>query len=128
MKIGVGLPNQVRNVRPVVIPEWASRAEKAEFSTLGSVGRVAYPGVMDTVALAASAGATSTIGLISNILIAPAWPPVLLAKEAAGIDAVSGGRLRSALVWVDVQTISLLMASGPRGPACRYRLFRPRRR
>ena len=93
MKIGVGLPNQVRNVRPVVIPEWASRAEKAGFSTLGSVGRVAYPGVMDTVALAASAGATSTIGLISNILIAPAWPPVLLAKEAAGIDAVSGGRL-----------------------------------
>jgi alkanesulfonate monooxygenase SsuD/methylene tetrahydromethanopterin reductase-like flavin-dependent oxidoreductase (luciferase family) len=93
MKIGIGLPNQIRNVRPAVIPEWASRAEKAGFSTLGSVGRVAYPGVMDTVALAVSAGATSTIGLISNILIAPAWPPVLLAKEAASIDAVSGGRL-----------------------------------
>jgi alkanesulfonate monooxygenase SsuD/methylene tetrahydromethanopterin reductase-like flavin-dependent oxidoreductase (luciferase family) len=93
MKIGIGLPNQIRNVRPAVIPEWASRAEQAGFSTLGSVGRVAYPGVMDTVALAASAGATTTIGLISNILIAPAWPPVLLAKEAAGIDAVSGGRL-----------------------------------
>jgi alkanesulfonate monooxygenase SsuD/methylene tetrahydromethanopterin reductase-like flavin-dependent oxidoreductase (luciferase family) len=93
MKIGIGLPNQVRDVRPAVIPEWASRAERAGFSTLGTVGRVAYPGVMDTVALAAAAGATSTIGLISNILIAPAWPPVLLAKEAAGIDAVSGGRL-----------------------------------
>jgi alkanesulfonate monooxygenase SsuD/methylene tetrahydromethanopterin reductase-like flavin-dependent oxidoreductase (luciferase family) len=93
MKIGIGLPNQVRNVRPTVIPEWAAQAEKAGFSTLGAVGRIVYPGVMDTVALAAAAGATSTIKLITNILIAPVWPPVLLAKEVAGIDAISGGRL-----------------------------------
>ncbi len=93
MRIGIGLPNQVRDVRPAVIPEWATLAEGAGFSALGSVGRIAYPGVMDTVALAAAAGATKTIELISNVLIAPAWPPVLLAKEAAGIDGVSGGRL-----------------------------------
>ncbi|GHH09553.1 LLM class flavin-dependent oxidoreductase [Streptomyces lanatus] len=92
MKIGIGLPNQVRNVRPTVISEWARRSEEAGFSTLGSVGRIAYPGVMDTVALAAAAGATSRIGLISNVLLGPVWPPVLLAKEAASIDAVSGGR------------------------------------
>ena len=76
MKIGIGLPNQVRNVRPTVIPEWARRSEEAGFSSLGTVGRIAYPGVMDTVALAAAAGATTTIGLISNILIAPVWPAV----------------------------------------------------
>lgn len=93
MRIGIGLPNQVRNVRPDVIPEWAVRAEKAGFSTLGTVGRIAYPGVMDTVALAAAAGATAAIRLLTNILIAPVWPPVLLAKEVAGIDAISGGRL-----------------------------------
>ncbi|MEV0408216.1 LLM class flavin-dependent oxidoreductase [Actinoallomurus sp. NPDC050550] len=93
MKIGIGLPNQVRNVRPTVIPEWAAQAEKAGFSTLGTVGRIAYPGLMDTVALAAAAGATSTIKLITNILIAPVWPPALLAKEIAGIDGISGGRL-----------------------------------
>jgi alkanesulfonate monooxygenase SsuD/methylene tetrahydromethanopterin reductase-like flavin-dependent oxidoreductase (luciferase family) len=93
MKIGIGLPNQVRNVRPAIIPTWAAQAEAAGFSTLGSVGRIAYPGVMDTVALAAAAGATSTIGLISNVLIGPVWPAVMLAKELAGIDGVSGGRL-----------------------------------
>ncbi|WP_055554891.1 LLM class flavin-dependent oxidoreductase [Streptomyces sp. NBRC 110028] len=92
MKIGIGLPNQVRELPPSIIPEWASQAEKAGFSSLGSVGRVSYPGLMDTVALAAAAGATSTIGLISHITIATAWPAVLLAKEAAGIDAVSGNR------------------------------------
>jgi len=93
MQIGIGLPNQVRDVPPAVIPEWASQAEKAGFSTLGTVGRIAYPGVMDTVALAAAAGATSTIGLLPTVLLGPVWPPVLLAKEAAGIDGVSGGRL-----------------------------------
>jgi alkanesulfonate monooxygenase SsuD/methylene tetrahydromethanopterin reductase-like flavin-dependent oxidoreductase (luciferase family) len=93
MKIGIGLPNQVRDVRPAIIPEWAAEAERAGFSTLGTIGRVAYPGVMDTVALAAAAGATSTIGLLSNVLLAPVWPAALLAKEAAGIDGISGGRL-----------------------------------
>ncbi|GHA65701.1 hypothetical protein GCM10010372_76720 [Streptomyces tauricus] len=60
---------------------------------LGSVGRVAYPGVMDTVALAAAAGATNRIGLISNVLLGPVWPARMLAKEAQSIDGVSGGRL-----------------------------------
>lgn len=78
MKVGIGLPNQVRGVQPMVIPGWAAQAEEAGFSTLGSVGRVAYPG---------------SIGLLSTVLLGPAWPPVLLAKETAGIDAVSGGRL-----------------------------------
>lgn len=93
MKIGIGLPNQIRDVRPAGIPAWAVKAEAAGFSTLGTIGRVAYPGVMDTVALAAAAGATSRIGLLSSVLVAPVWPAALLAKEAASIDGVSGGRL-----------------------------------
>jgi alkanesulfonate monooxygenase SsuD/methylene tetrahydromethanopterin reductase-like flavin-dependent oxidoreductase (luciferase family) len=93
MRIGIGLPNQVRNVRPTVIPQWAALAEQAGFSSLSTVGRIAYPGVADTVALAGAAGATSTIGLLSTVLLAPVWPPALLAKEIAGIDGISGGRL-----------------------------------
>jgi alkanesulfonate monooxygenase SsuD/methylene tetrahydromethanopterin reductase-like flavin-dependent oxidoreductase (luciferase family) len=93
LKIGIGLPNQVRNVDPRVLPEWAAKAEEAGFSTLGTVGRFAYPGVSDTVALATAAAVTSRIGLLSQVLVAPSWPPRLLAKEVAGIDGVSGGRL-----------------------------------
>jgi alkanesulfonate monooxygenase SsuD/methylene tetrahydromethanopterin reductase-like flavin-dependent oxidoreductase (luciferase family) len=93
MKIGIGLPNQVRDVNPTVLPTWAARAEQAGFSSLGTIGRIAYPGVMDTVALAAAAGATSTIGLLTNVLLSTVWPGRLLAKELAGIDGVSGGRL-----------------------------------
>ena len=93
MKIGFGLPNQVRNVRPETIPQFASAAEEAGFSTLGTVGRYAYPGVSDTITLAAAAGATKTIGLFSHVMLAPVWPGELLAKELAGIDGVSGHRL-----------------------------------
>lgn len=92
-EIGIGLPNQVRNVNASVIPAWAAQAEQAGFSTVSTVGRFAYPGVMDTVALAAAAGATKTIGLFSNVILAPTWPGTLFAKEVAGIDGVSGGRL-----------------------------------
>lgn len=115
MQIGIGLPNQVRDVRPAVIPEWASRAEKAGFSTLGTVGRIAYPGVMDTVALAAAAAATSTIGLLPTVLLGPVWPPVLLAKEAAGIDGVSGGRLTLGLGLGGRPDDFVVEGLGPRG-------------
>lgn len=93
MQIGIGLPNQVRNIHPAIIPAFAAQAEEAGFSSLGTVGRIAFPGVMDTVALAAAAGATQRIGLFTNVLLGTVWPPVLLAKEIAGIDGVSGGRL-----------------------------------
>ncbi|MFJ4654061.1 LLM class flavin-dependent oxidoreductase [Nocardia sp. NPDC088792] len=93
MRIGIGVPNQVRNLTASLIPTWAARAEEAGFSTLATTGRYSYPGVSDTVALAAAAGATTRIGLLSAVLLAPTWPGALLAKEIAGIDGVSGGRL-----------------------------------
>jgi alkanesulfonate monooxygenase SsuD/methylene tetrahydromethanopterin reductase-like flavin-dependent oxidoreductase (luciferase family) len=93
MKIGIGLPNQIRDMDAAVIPRWAERAETAGFSTLATLGRIAYPGVMDTVALTGAAAATQTIGLSSNITLSTVWPAPLLAKELAGIDAISTGRL-----------------------------------
>jgi alkanesulfonate monooxygenase SsuD/methylene tetrahydromethanopterin reductase-like flavin-dependent oxidoreductase (luciferase family) len=93
MELGIGLPTQIRDMDAAIIPQWASRAEEAGFSTLASLGRIAYPGVMDTVALAGAAAATSRIGLSSNIMLTTVWPATLLAKELAGIDAMSGGRL-----------------------------------
>jgi alkanesulfonate monooxygenase SsuD/methylene tetrahydromethanopterin reductase-like flavin-dependent oxidoreductase (luciferase family) len=93
MKIGIGLPTQIRDMDAAVIPQWATRAEEAGFSTLATLGRIAYPGVMDTVALAGAAAATQTIGLSSNVMLSTVWPAPLLAKELAGIDAMSKGRL-----------------------------------
>ncbi|GAB6902012.1 LLM class flavin-dependent oxidoreductase [Kineosporia succinea] len=119
MRIGIGLPNQVRDVRASVIPTWARRAEDAGFATLGTTGRFAYPGVMDTVALAAAAGATTSIGLLSQVLLATTWPAALLAKEAASIDGVSGGRLTLGLGVGVREDDFVVPGHGPRGRGAR---------
>jgi alkanesulfonate monooxygenase SsuD/methylene tetrahydromethanopterin reductase-like flavin-dependent oxidoreductase (luciferase family) len=76
-----------------LVPKWARRAEERGFSSLATIDRIAYPNHDSVVALAAAAAATDRIGLITNILLAPVYNPVLLAKQAASLDRISGGRL-----------------------------------
>jgi alkanesulfonate monooxygenase SsuD/methylene tetrahydromethanopterin reductase-like flavin-dependent oxidoreductase (luciferase family) len=54
--------------------------------------RIAYPSHDSRTVLAAAAGATSRIGLATNILLGPAYPPTLLAKATASLASLSGGR------------------------------------
>jgi alkanesulfonate monooxygenase SsuD/methylene tetrahydromethanopterin reductase-like flavin-dependent oxidoreductase (luciferase family) len=93
MKIGIGLPNPVKGIPGRRLVEWAQRAEERGFAGLATIDRVAYPSYDSLATLAAAAGATTRIGLITNILIAPLYPPPLLAKTAASVDQLSGGRL-----------------------------------
>jgi alkanesulfonate monooxygenase SsuD/methylene tetrahydromethanopterin reductase-like flavin-dependent oxidoreductase (luciferase family) len=92
MKIGIGLPNPVRDTEGGVLIEWAKRAESAGFSGLVTIDRIAFPSYDSLTTLAAAAGATERISLMSNILLAPIYTPVLLAKSAASLDQLSGGR------------------------------------
>jgi alkanesulfonate monooxygenase SsuD/methylene tetrahydromethanopterin reductase-like flavin-dependent oxidoreductase (luciferase family) len=93
VKIGIGLPNPVPNTEGHIFIDWARRAEEAGFSGLVTIDRIAYPSYDSLTALSAAAGATERISLMTNILLAPIYPPVLLAKTAASIDQISGGRL-----------------------------------
>lgn len=92
MDIGIGLPNTVGGSGALVV-EWARRAEDRGFSALATIDRIVYPSLDSLTALAVAAGATSRIGLFTDILLAPAYPPVWLAKATASLDAMSGGRL-----------------------------------
>jgi alkanesulfonate monooxygenase SsuD/methylene tetrahydromethanopterin reductase-like flavin-dependent oxidoreductase (luciferase family) len=92
VKIGIGLPNPVPGVSGQRLVEWARRAEERGFTQLATIDRVAYPTHDSLATLAAAAGATSRIGLHTNILVAPVYDPVLLARTAASIDQLSGGR------------------------------------
>ncbi|HWG24947.1 LLM class flavin-dependent oxidoreductase [Actinospica sp.] len=120
MKIGTGLPNQVRNMRPDIVPAWAKLAEESGFAMLTTVGRHAYPGLSDTVALAAAAAVTSRIELIPGVLLATTWPAPLLAKELAGIDAVSGGRLTVGLGVGQRLDDFVAEGYGPKGRGARF--------
>ncbi|MDX1649512.1 MAG: LLM class flavin-dependent oxidoreductase [Myxococcota bacterium] len=92
MKIATGLPNAVPGTPGARLVEWARRAEAAGFSSLGTIGRVVFDCHEELVALAAAAGATRRIGLVTTVLIGPVRDPVMLAKQAATLDAVSDGR------------------------------------
>jgi alkanesulfonate monooxygenase SsuD/methylene tetrahydromethanopterin reductase-like flavin-dependent oxidoreductase (luciferase family) len=92
MDIGIGLPNTLRIAGPAVA-DWARRAEERGFSTLATLDRIVYPSYDSLTSLAVAAGATSRIGLFTDILLAPLYQPVWLAKATASLDAMSGGRL-----------------------------------
>jgi alkanesulfonate monooxygenase SsuD/methylene tetrahydromethanopterin reductase-like flavin-dependent oxidoreductase (luciferase family) len=93
MQIGIGLPSPIPGVPGRRIVEWAQRAEQRGFSGLATIDRIVYPNHDSLTALAAAAGATTRIGLTSNILLGSVYPPALLAKTTGSLDQISGGRL-----------------------------------
>jgi alkanesulfonate monooxygenase SsuD/methylene tetrahydromethanopterin reductase-like flavin-dependent oxidoreductase (luciferase family) len=93
MRIGIGLPNPIPGTPGRLLVDWAARAEESGFSTLATIDRIAYPSFESLVTLGAAAAVTERIGLLTNILLSQTRSPILLAKEAASVDQLSGGRL-----------------------------------
>ena len=114
MDFGLGIPQIGHFADPALTAEAARRAEAAGFSSLWAFDRLLtpiaprnpYPGSADgvlpeemgtmmdpIVTLAVAAGATDKVRLGTSVLVAPWYPPVLLARSLATLDHVSSGRL-----------------------------------
>lgn len=94
MKVGIGLPTAIPGATRAQILEWATRADAAGFSTLGTLDRLVYPNLEPLVALGAAAAVTERIGLMTAVLLLPyRQNAALVAKQAASVHAISEGRL-----------------------------------
>jgi alkanesulfonate monooxygenase SsuD/methylene tetrahydromethanopterin reductase-like flavin-dependent oxidoreductase (luciferase family) len=93
VNVGVGLPTTVPGATGDLLLDWARRADEGPFSSLGVLDRVAYDSYEPFAALAGAAGVTSRIRLATMIAIGPLRPIGLLAKQAASVHGLSGGRL-----------------------------------
>ena len=80
------------------VAEFAKRAEALGFDRITTGehlmdGNPPRPTVLGLPAMAAAAGATRSLRIMTGIVIVPLYHPVMLAKLAATVDVVSGGRL-----------------------------------
>ncbi|QRP48458.1 LLM class F420-dependent oxidoreductase [Amycolatopsis sp. FDAARGOS 1241] len=115
MQVGLHALGIGAGARRSVIDAVAAAAESCGFATLWSGehvvmvddssshypysadGRIAVPAAADwldpMVGLSFVAAATSTIGLATGVLLLPEHNPVVVAKQAASLDRLCGGRL-----------------------------------
>jgi alkanesulfonate monooxygenase SsuD/methylene tetrahydromethanopterin reductase-like flavin-dependent oxidoreductase (luciferase family) len=93
MRIGLTLPTMVPDLDRDVMLEWMRRIDTGPFSSLAAGERISFPNQELMVTMSAAAAVTSRVRLVTTIVILPMHSAVLIAKQAATIDVLSGGRL-----------------------------------
>lgn len=93
MRIGIGLPNTLPGRDEDLTLEWARRADDGPFDSVGVFDRLRYDSLDPLTTLAACAGVTDEVELATTIVAGPLRNDAMLAKQAASIDDLSGGRL-----------------------------------
>ena len=93
MKIGVGLPFKTSRDSWPAIEALARKVDQGPYSSIAVIDRLAYDNYEALTMLAALASITKRIRLMTAVLVGPLRGAGVLAKQAATIDAVSGGRL-----------------------------------
>lgn len=118
MKLGAMLPHIGTEMSPAALVAAARRAEELEYDCLWAIERLLYPmhprskypatpdgslpkmyarALTPLETLSYVAAHTSKIGLGTGVQLMPLHNPVMLARQLASLDVLSGGRLRVGL-------------------------------
>ncbi len=86
------LPTMVPGLGREELLAWARRVDDGPFSSLAAGERIAFPNPELLATLAAAAAVTERVRIVATVFVAPLHPAAWLAKAAATLDGISGGR------------------------------------
>jgi len=92
MKIGLCFPYTQDSLNRDVTLEWFKRVDEGPFSTLSCGERMIGPSVDMMALMGAAAAATSRVRIVPTLYVLPMHPAIKVAKHAATLDMISGGR------------------------------------
>jgi alkanesulfonate monooxygenase SsuD/methylene tetrahydromethanopterin reductase-like flavin-dependent oxidoreductase (luciferase family) len=93
VRFGVGLGTSNVLGEPADFATLVDTLEELRFDSLWISERATGPTLDPLAAIAFAAGRTRRLKFGTSVLVVPGRNPVLLAKELATVDALSGGRL-----------------------------------
>ena len=92
MKIGLCFPYTQENPSRDVMLDWFRRVDEGPFSTISCGERMVGPSVDMMALLGAAAAVTERVRIAPTLYVLPMHPAIKVAKHAATLDVISGGR------------------------------------
>lgn len=97
MEIGMNLPVMAPGLDRESFLKWCQRVDSGPFASIAAGERISFYNPDITVALAGAATLTKRVKIIGGVFVPMLHHPVMLAKQLATIDVLSGGRLVAGL-------------------------------
>ena len=97
MEIGLNLPVMAPGLDRERFSSWCERIDAGFFASLAAGERISFYNPDLTAALSAAAALTTRVKIVSGVFVPMLHHPVMLAKQLATIDVLSGGRLVAGL-------------------------------
>lgn len=93
MKVGMNLPVMVPGLTRDVVRQWCRRVDDGPYSSIAAGERITFPNPEIMVTLSHAAAWTERVSVGFHVLVPPMHDAVLLAKQVATLDILSGGRV-----------------------------------
>lgn len=93
MKVGMNLPVMVPGLTRDLVHQWCRRVDAGPYSSIAAGERITFPNPEIMVTLSCAAAWTERVAVGFHVLVPPMHDAVLLAKQVATLDILSGGRV-----------------------------------